>query len=83
MSVGAATGWDIAIKSELGKFGAPDNLDAAVEAEGCAHLPMTFFHGEQAGLLPGHHRDPFGRMLVARGQPEGLVIVTVDPKIAR
>ena len=81
--ISAASGWEIAIKRQLGKLSAPDNLDAAVEAEGFAHLPITFFHGEQAGLLPGHHRDPFDRMLVAQAQAqaEGLVIVTADPKI--
>ena len=79
--ISAASGWEIAIKRQLGKLSAPDNLDAAVEAAGFDHLPITFFHGEQAGLLPGHHRDPFDRMLVAQAQAEGLVIVTADPKI--
>ena len=80
--VSAASGWEIAIKRQLGKLQAPDDLDAAVEAEGFSHLPISFFHGEQAGLLPGHHRDPFDRMLVAQAQAEGLVIVTADPKLA-
>ena len=79
--VSAASGWEIAIKRQLGKLKVSDDLDAAVEAEGFSHLPITFFHGEQAGLLPGHHRDPFDRMLVAQAQAEGLVIVTADPKL--
>ena len=80
--VSAVTGWEIAIKRRLGKLTAPDGLDAAVTDEGFSHLPISFFHGEQAGLLPDHHRDPFDRMLVAQAQAEGLVIVTSDPQIA-
>ena len=55
---------------------------SAVTDEGFSHLPISFFHGEQAGLLPDHHRDPFERMLVAQAQAEGLVILTADPQIA-
>ncbi len=81
--VSAATGWEVAIKRAAGKLQAPDNLDAMVEESGFSHLPVTFFHGEQAGALPMHHRDPFDRMLIAQAQAEGLVIVTRDPYIQR
>ena len=79
--VSAATGWEIGIKKALGKLQAPDDLDAAVEQEGFAHLPVTFFHGEQAGALPTLHRDPFDRMLIAQAQAEGLRIITRDAQI--
>jgi PIN domain nuclease of toxin-antitoxin system len=81
--VSAATGWEIAIKRAAGKLQAPDNLDAMVEECGFTPLPITFFHGEQAGALPMHHHDPFDRMLFAQAQAEGLVIVTGDPDIPR
>ena len=81
--VSAATGWEIAIKKALGKLEAPDNLDALVEEEGFEHLPITFYHGEQAGALPGHHKNPFDRMLIAQAQAEGLVIVTADRIISK
>lgn len=81
--VSAATGWEIAIKRAAGKLRAPDNLDALVEESGFLPLPITFFHGEQAGALPMHHKDPFDRMLVAQAQAAGLVIVTRDPRIGR
>lgn len=81
--VSAATGWEIAIKRAVGKLQAPENLDAMLEESGFSHLPITFFHGEQAGALPMHHRDPFDRMLIAQAQAEGLVIVTRDPYIPR
>jgi PIN domain nuclease of toxin-antitoxin system len=81
--VSAATGWEVAIKRAAGKLQAPDNLDAMVEESGFSHLPVAFFHGEQAGALPMHHPDPFDRMLIAQAQAEGLVIVTKDPNIPR
>ena len=79
--VSAVSGLEIAIKRAVGKLEAPDNLDAMVEEMGFLHLPITFFHGEQAGSLPPHHRDPFDRMLVAQAQAEGLTIVTGDVHI--
>jgi len=42
-------------------------------------LPVTMEHALAAGALPGPHRDPFDRMLIAQGQIEGLPIVTSDP----
>jgi len=81
--VSAATGWEISIKKASGKLEAPDDLDSLVGMEGFEHLPITFFHGEQAGALPRHHKDPFDRMLIAQAQAEGLVIVTNDKIIPR
>ena len=79
--VSAVSGWEIAIKRAMGKLEAPDNLETMVDEMGFFHLPITFFHGEQAGSLPMHHRDPFDRMLVAQAQAEGLIIVTKDVHI--
>lgn len=76
--VSAVSSWEISIKKSLGKLEAPDGLDNIVEDEGFDRLPITFFHGEQAGSLPPIHRDPFDRMLVAQAQAEGLEIVTAD-----
>lgn len=80
--VSAASAWEISIKKALGKLDAPEDLDAIVEEEGFARLPITFFHGERAGSLPELHRDPFDRMLIAQAQAEGLDIVTADERIA-
>ena len=35
-----------------------------------------------AGRLPGHHEDPFDRMLIAQALAEGLTIVTRDKRFA-
>ena len=79
--VSAASTWEVSIKKSIGKLTAPDDMDAIVESEGFEKLPITLFHGDQAGSLPELHKDPFDRMLIAQAQSEGLVIVTNDEKI--
>lgn len=81
--ISAASAWEIAIKRALGKLEAPDDLESIVEEEGFEKLPITFFHGEQAGRLPPVHRDPFDRMLIAQAQAEGLEIVSHDSVFSR
>ena len=53
-------------------------MDTIVEEEKFIKLPITLYHGQMAGMLPPHHRDPFDRMLIAQAQAEGLTIVTSD-----
>ena len=79
--VSAASTWEISIKKSTGKLTAPEDMDAIVESEGFEKLPITLFHGDQAGSLPKLHKDPFDRMLIAQAQSEGLTIVTNDEKI--
>jgi len=43
---------------------------------GFRELPITVEHGQRAGLLPGAHKDPFDRMLIAQAQAENLCIVS-------
>ena len=81
--ISAASTWEISIKRSLGKLSAPDDMDTIIEDEGFDKLSISVFHGEQAGFLPGHHKDPFDRMLVAQAQAEGLVVITNDEKISR
>ena len=79
--VSAVSGWEIALKSNLGKLQIPDNMYAMVEATGFTYLAVTFAHGVAAGGLPLHHRDPFDRLLIAQARAEGLVLVTRDAHI--
>jgi len=81
--VSAASVWEISIKKAIGKLEAPDDMDSIVEEEGFLKLPITLYHGQQAGDLPLLHRDPFDRMLVAQAQAEGLTIATSDINIPR
>jgi PIN domain nuclease of toxin-antitoxin system len=77
--VSAASTWELAIKSALGKLRLPADVASAIRAAGFDELEVTIDHGMTAGELPLHHRDPFDRMLVAQARLEGLTIVTRDP----
>lgn len=79
--VSAASTWEMAINTALGKLRAPEDMDAIVEEEGFDKLPITLYHGQAAGNLPALHRDPFDRMLIAQAQAEGLIVFTADAKI--
>lgn len=76
--VSAATAWEMAIKTALGKLDAPDDLNDALAASRFQELPITIEHALLAGKLPQHHRDPFDRMLIAQARLEGLTVVTRD-----
>lgn len=41
-------------------------------------LSISADHAIRAGLLPGPHKDPFDRMLIAQAQAEGIPIVSND-----
>ncbi len=78
--VSAATAWEITTKHRIGKLpGAAAivaDFDSIVAAQGFAGLPITLRHGQVAGGLPGPHRDPFDRMLIAQAMLEDLVLVS-------
>lgn len=80
--VSAATTWEISIKMAIGKLRAPEDMDSVVEDEGFSKLPISLYHGQLAGSLPAHHRDPFDRMLIAQAQAEGLILLTADENIS-
>ena len=80
--VSAATIWEIAIKRALGKLEAPDGLVDVLDDAGFDVLPVTGIDAETAGALPGHHRDPFDRMLVAQSRRMEAIIVTRDTAFA-
>jgi PIN domain nuclease of toxin-antitoxin system len=78
--VSAASAWEIATKHRIGKLPGVgsiiDDLERAVADHGFLGLPITVRHGQRAGALPGPHRDPFDRMLIAQADSEQLVLVS-------
>lgn len=76
--VSAATAWEIAIKSALGKISVRGEMADALEDYGFLELPISITHAEATRGLPALHRDPFDRMLVAQAGIEDLVIVSRD-----
>lgn len=80
--VGAAVAWEIAINKALGKLDAPDDLEAAMEANRFLPLPVTIPHARAVLTLPPHHRDQFDRLLIAQARLEGFKFVSRDSHVA-
>jgi PIN domain nuclease of toxin-antitoxin system len=82
----SASLWEIAIKCGLGRD------DFQVEARllrrglldnGYADLPITGEHAVAIDSLPPIHKDPFDRILIAQATVEGILLLTLDPLIAK
>jgi PIN domain nuclease of toxin-antitoxin system len=82
----AASGWEIAIKAQLGRLELPDTPEDFVAEQlvlnNIQSLPVLMSHALHVYSLPKHHRDPFDRLLVVQSQLEDLPILTADPDIA-
>ena len=82
--VSAASAWEIATKVRLGKLPTAGDLAADftghLEREGFQMLAISGEHAIRAGLLPGGHKDPFDRMLIAQAQAENLPIVSNETR---
>ena len=76
--VSIATGWEMAIKSAVGKLRLAESFARGMARGGYDLLSIDYAHLERVALLPHHHRDPFDRMLIAQAQVEGLTIATSD-----
>lgn len=82
----AASIWEVAIKSSLGRKDFRIDLDVlrdALPRMGLIELPVTAAHAAGVTGLPPIHRDPFDRMLVAQSIAEPLVLLTNDALLAR
>jgi PIN domain nuclease of toxin-antitoxin system len=81
--VSAASAWEVAIKTSLGRLRPTRTVEEATLESGFLELPVTFRHAERVAGLPAHHRDPFDRMLVAQAEVEGLRLVTRNSVFGR
>lgn len=83
----AASGWEIAIKARLGKLQVPEDLGKFITGQLSRNemvvLPVYLGHALHVHTLPGHHRDPFDRLLVSQASLEGLPVLSADPQISR
>ena len=80
--VSAASVWEIATKVRLGKLDVAievvENFGAYLARERFEVVSVTAQHAIRAGLLPGPHKDPFDRMLIAQAIAENIPIVSND-----
>jgi PIN domain nuclease of toxin-antitoxin system len=81
--ISSASAWEIATKHRIGKFPEAAELlrkfSQLLLKDRFGVLPIALEHALAAGALPGPHRDPFDRMLIAQATVERLQIVTRDP----
>jgi PIN domain nuclease of toxin-antitoxin system len=77
----AASVWELAIKSGLGRLTLPmptvDYISAKMR-EGLKVLPIEWPHAAAVERLPPHHGDPFDRLIVAQAQFDRLTLVSRD-----
>ena len=78
----AAVIWEVAIKRSLGTLDAPDRFAETLLAAGAVALPIRLEHAAAVEALEWHHRDPFGRLLVAQAGVENAALVTADAELA-
>jgi PIN domain nuclease of toxin-antitoxin system len=77
--VSAAVGYEIAYKERLGRLPQmPADLSAELRRENMSVLPISLDHALAAAVLPGPHRDPWDRIMMAQARAEGCRVVTLD-----
>ena len=85
--VSAASAWEITTKFRLGRLPSASAVAAdvagCVAAQGFLELPVSLKHGQEAGALPGPHRDPFDRILIVQAIQEGMALVSNERLFAR
>jgi len=82
--ISAATGWEIAIKAQIGRLKLPDEprlfILEQLKINGMKSLPIEMRHALHISTLPIHHQDPFDRILIAQAQMEELPVLSADPQ---
>lgn len=78
--VSAVSAWEVATKARIGKLPnamlLAQNFTTEIAQQDFLPLAISVEHGQRAGNLPGQHKDPFDRMLIAQAQAENLVLVS-------
>ncbi len=78
----AASLWDIAIKTSLGKLELLKPFDQLIptqlEKNAIDILPIELNHISEIINLEFHHKDPFDRLIIAQGITEQIPVITND-----
>ncbi len=81
----AASSWEIAIKYGLGRLPLPEPPESFILPrlirDSIKPLSVEHHHACRASALPGIHRDPFDRILIAQAQTEQLLLITADQQL--
>lgn len=77
--VSACVGYELYYKRRLGKISPPPaDITRQLQADGFRIMPISLAHALAAANLPGPHRDPWDRIMIAQAKIEKLHVVTVD-----
>lgn len=83
--VSAASAWEVAIKTRIGRLAGEPLLsawDETLTAMNATGLAIDSADAIVAGQLNWAHKDPFDRMIVAQAARRSLTIATSDDQIA-
>lgn len=83
--VSAASAWEVAIKTRIGRLhGGPllSAWDETLASMNAADLAIDSADTVLAGQLNWNHKDPFDRMIIAQAARRGLTIATSDARIS-
>ena len=83
----AASAWEISIKSGLGRLAVKDELESfllqQLAENGFQSLFITISHAAYIKRLPGIHKDPFDRVLIAQSLTEDMPLISNDSLMQR
>lgn len=80
--VSAVSAWEITTKHRIGKLpragAVARNVAGTIANQGFEELAIPVTDAERAGRLPGPHRDPFDRILIAQALVHDVAVVSLD-----
>jgi PIN domain nuclease of toxin-antitoxin system len=79
--ISVVTPWEMAFKTGIGKLhvaGLLIDMESRETAAGFTFASITTAQAIRSGLLPGHHRDPFDRLLAAQALELGATLLSRD-----
>ena len=77
--ISAVAAYEIAYKQAAGRLAPlPEGLPRRLQRAGVAVIALSLDHALAAAGLPGPHRDPWDRIMMAQALAEGLQVVTID-----
>jgi len=87
MFLSAASGWEIVIKSRIGRIQLTENPDTfllnQLSLNAIQSMPITMRHALYVNNLPDIHKDPFDRIIIAQSILEDMPILTKDHYMAK
>ncbi len=83
----AVSAWELSIKIKLGRLTIEEELEPFIikqlSENNFSTLSITLFHSIYTSKLPGIHKDPFDRMLIAQSIIENMSLISKDKNIKK